>query len=327
MKSMKPNTRWAGLVLFLLIQACGASNLDPSPLPPTSIESSPTPLKIPTVTITMPPLPDFSSHLYFQFGGGADEACYEGDTSPKIDGEVQIDYLVQRKGTLCAYGVPLEKPFYVSLTSPDGETRLEGNFKITDSSDGQKFVWVGHENEENYNEIYLDDNTNTATIRFRLWWAGRLPSGDWKAQVNWQGGEASGVFKVPAYQQPEIYFLDSRSGKDILLSSALYSACHHANDSKNISIGGSNFPSAGLIYLLVYQKIPENGWLTEKVEEQVVPADGTGKFETVLTVSPLPDGEFWVIAGNSSDFVDSNIEESMADFNKIGNAIDCFHVP
>jgi hypothetical protein len=295
------------LVMLILIQACGSPN--PQPAEP--------PYTMPIITPS-PSLPDFSSHLYFAFGGGGDGDC---------DPVVEIGYFSQRGGTLCVYDLPLGIVFHISLISPDGKTSLEGDFKVMDSSDGPQVIWVGHEMEEHYAEIRsLDSEHNTAIVRYGLWWAGGLPTGEWEARVSWDGHETNDILNVHASQEPEIYFVDPRSGKDIFLSSTPYHTCHRTNDSQNISIGGNNFPPSGLIYLLVYQKTPENGWLTEKVAQQAVVTNSTGKFEAALAEALSP-GEYVVIAGTSSDFVDSNIEESMLDPEKIGNAIDCFIVP
>jgi len=331
---MKPKILPLALAMLIVIQACASPIPQPSQLPIASVTptnrpaNTPIPLQTDVPTNTpLPPLPDFSEHLYFEFGGGADEDCYERGDAPKIDGAIQIDFYAQRRGTLCVYDVPVAQAFHISLTSPDGGASLEGDFEITDSPDGLKVIWMGHEKQETFNEIYLYDDGVTADIRFRLWWAGGLPGGDWKAEVAWDGGEATGLFNVPVSQQAEIYLLDPHSSDEILLSDALYSSCHPANDVGKPSIGGSNFPPAKLVYLLVYQKIPDGGGLTQKVEQQAVLADGVGKFETTLTESLSQGGQYWVIAGTSPDFVDSNTEESMLDSANVGNAIDCFIVP
>jgi hypothetical protein len=297
---------------------------------PTSTLFPPTPEPSPTAVETLPPLPDFSTHLWFDFGGGGEGfTCGHVEPYPEILGYVEISSYSFRSSYICISKVPLGQTFHVTLTSPDGKIQLDGEFQLTNSPESPQVIWVGHEHEYAYSYIVLENDSVADFVRLHPRWAGNLPTGDWDAQVSWDEVAATGTFTVPTDRLPEIFVLDSRSNTELLPSAELNRQCYIAEDVTEVRVGGMHFLPDQLIYLLVYRDVPEavQGQMKQKVNQQLVKADETGQFEVALPGPFLPDIVYWMIAGSRPDFVQSDIEESLAPITDFENATDCLIVP
>jgi hypothetical protein len=223
----------------------------------------------------------------------------------------------------------LDKTFQITLTSPDGTIHLDGEFQFTNSPDDPQVIWLGHESDYAYAYVVVENDSVADFVRLHPRWPGNLPTGDWNAQVSWDEVVATGTFTVPTDQLPEIYALDSRSNTDLLPSAELSRQCYIAQDSTEVRVGGRHFLPEQLIYLLVYRDVPEavQRQMKQKVSQQLIKADESGQFEAALPGPFISGVVYWMIAGSSPDFVQSDIEESLAPLTNFENATDCFIVP
>ncbi len=234
--------------------------------------STPMPLNTPTTTLTvvnaptlmpwkipvntpLPPLPDFDQAL--TIGGAAGPNLYimckynllPGKTPPAIAGGI-IYY--NETAFLCLLGAPLDTPFQVELTSPDGELKLKGVFQA--NSKPNNLLWAGHISEDYGNMVFTHEAPFLVIIR--LWWPVDLPAGIWQIHVKWADGETYGSLEVGITEDvlpgPRIQVRDSRMATEMLPVRPSSIVIFHPSDTQEML--GAGFEPNSVVYVLLYTR-------------------------------------------------------------------------
>jgi hypothetical protein len=316
----------------LLTLSCSISEPQPEPSVEPSIEPYIPPVTDVSPTNTpLPPLPDFDQLLWFGGAGGGyawtcpDFFSYTGP-SPAAQGGLSFASTnansmafqnLPRLAYLCLWGFPADKPFKVSLISPDGSHSLNGDFSVSvDSTGDQILIWDNREAEDSY----MTNPGNGLAAEIDFWWPGNLQGGIWKIDVTWQGGSITGDFDAGDKSLPEISLEDPGVEGQVL------PVCHSVASRSDFFAIGESFPVNSQAYILLYEPFPlfQKGMDRnyQLVWKDSVITDGNGSFRSRLSYDIEPGVTYQLIA-----VTDSNISISHQLFSDTIGAVDCFSVP
>lgn len=298
------------------------SSVEPYIPPVTDVSPTNTPL---------PPLPEFEQLLSFGgAGGGGLSACPDFSTytgpSPAVKGGLSFDSIgansmafqnLPRLAYLCLWGFPADKPFIVSLTSPDESHSLNAEFGVYEDSHGwQKLRWTGYENEF----ITVQGAADDLAVEIDFWWPGNTQSGIWKINVTWSGGSISGDFDADANGLAEIYLEDAG------LQDQLLPLCRPVASQTGFHVVGENFPINSQAHILLYERNPSLREGNEKHFKLAwtgsVLVDGNGYFRSSLPYELKSGLIYQLIAVN-----DSSRSVTAQIYDQSFGAVDCFKAP
>lgn len=355
-KNMQKHTAILLIVLFLSL---GCSPFFPggqTQVPPEQV-----PTIIPTGAATLPPLPDFMKYIILAgegAGGGGDSFCYPFDvpSPPSVVGGTLYSHTVQdlrewestqhegitytlseygRHAQLCIGGIPENQLITLKLVSPDGKITLTARIEVVPSSQSEHWpdiIWEDH--PESWTAAYKDNADSPVEVKLPLWWAGALPSGIWRAEVNWPGHNFFGDFNADIRQSPEISLTDPRSRSEIFPRVRAASCRLGYAQTSPYTVLAENYPPNFPLYILVYHAYFNNGGAgptdLELEYQTFAYTDALGSAKVDLS-HMFASGEVYFILGvppgvSNLMFDDTGWGNSLS-LATIQNAIDCFQMP
>ena len=302
-------------------------------------ESSDGPQVSPAVEISLtntplPPLPDFDEIISFAPGAGgeADEWVFPDNftyTGPPPAAQGGLSFRsfsangrgfqnLPRLAYLYLWGFPADRPFKISLVSPDGSQSLSGDFRVSVDPEGnQKLIWPDQETE--LVDVHTSQNSLATEIDF--WWPGTLAEGVWKIEVTWQGGAFTGEFDAGNKGLPEIYLEETGPADQFL------PLCHPARHQTDLPVIGEGFPVTSLAYILLYERYPSFNESNRAKHFKLVwkssaLTDGNGTFRSTLPYEIKSGFTYQLIA-----VTDSNVSITEQLYGETIDAADCFQAP
>lgn len=298
-----------GIYIFatLLTLSCYFSEARPQPpvepyVPPVT-ETSPT-------STPLPSLPDFHKILSFGGGGGGgDTTCEYPGVVPAIQGVNWERYL-----QLCLWGVDVDEPVRIKLTSPDGRLFQSADITVRKTTnllepDSLEVSWKGYETGITisvgetlfFGNFFVEDN-NVNKLVLYIKWPDVLLGGIWKVEGVGIDFRASTDMDVEMSLDEQIAVQDMNSENLLPFYENIdgFSPVSQKDNGKLDAVG-RNFPTNELVYVLLYRSTCCGQMML--IQQQTVLADHTGTLTTEMS-GPFEPNAIYVLMGISKSNLD-----------------------
>ena len=243
--------------------------------------------------------------------------------------------------------IPKDEIVSIKLTSPDQTVTLNSAFKVVDSKFGSAYLVV---KRLDYPADWAEDSQNIQlnsfasrqivdgaangpiVVSLKMWWAGALPGGTWKAEASWLGQSIYGDYFAEPRHLPEISLNDPAFNSRLLpsINSDYPYTCRPAQHAQPFSAVVEAFPPNTTVHVLVYQAV-QNGWdqnLSIAYQTAVLTDDhGMGQVNFPVNFDVGTKYYLFGVADPSAKLaVDTSQTTKRVNFTSIANAMDCFIV-
>jgi hypothetical protein len=320
----------------------------------------------PATNTPLPPGPDFDQILFFGYaGGGSAGECANftlrsmpsvigGTTYPTGPVDFQSysgvgpGFEYPRHAELCLGGIPKDEIVSIKLTSPDQTVILNSSIIVMDRKFGSNYLvvkwldypadWAEHNQNIQMNsfasrQIVDGAETGSILVSLKIWWAGALPGGTWKAEASWPGQSVYGDFHADPRHLPEISLSDPAFNSKLFpsINSFYPYTCRPAQHAQPFSAIVEAFPPNTPVHVLVYQAV-QVGMNQQLfiVYQTAILTDDHGMGRVNLPVNFDGGTKYYLlgVADPSAKLAVDAIERTnVFNFTSIANAMDCFIIP
>jgi len=297
---MRHHAALIALTAGLLLSACSPDVLaENSPAIPTPYTPQPPP------TLLSDELPaDLPATITFiPAAVEAERTC--ADTLPAADDLPSLTGFRSARGSqdglLCLYGLPVGRPFNLSITGPDGEALGSDSFVIRGLGSGYYDV-IGDTTREPQSLLPDGDARQIdgiSVFSLRLWLPVGGPVGTWRAAATSSNRSVDGSFVIEPLEGAAISTLPAGP-----IDPLLDQRCATYHPGESVQVVGAGFDqqaalTVGLYYMTAFEgETDQRTAQLARFEEITAGADGTFEASWMLDAA-LPFGLYYTVAASA----------------------------